>query len=101
MTALTVNAVRQPGNHHASPRLGHAEQLATALGLNMTTWWQPTGKAYLARVSKTHILEAVKEAVSPQAAENLATLKKAELVALAEERLAGRGWLPQALRPAA
>jgi len=80
VSALTVNAVREPGTHHASPRLGHAERLATALGLNMTQWWQPTGETYLARVSKTHILEAVKEAVSPQAAENLATLKKADLV---------------------
>jgi len=101
VTALTVNAVRQPANHHASPRFAHAHQLATALGLNMTAWWQPTGDTYLARVSKVQILEAVKEGVSPEAAQNLATLKKGDLVARAEERLTGKGWLPQALRPAA
>jgi len=101
VAALTVNAVRQPGNHHASPRFAHADQLATALGLNMTAWWEPTAETYLARVSKTHILEAVTEGVSPQAAENFAALKKTELVALAQERLTGKGWLPQALRAVA
>jgi ParB family chromosome partitioning protein len=100
-TAVTVNAVRQPGSHHASPRVAHADQLATALGLNMTAWWQPTGATYLGRVSKAHILDAVKEGVSPEAAENLSTLKKGDLVARAEERLTGQGWLPLALRGAA
>ena len=101
VAALSVNAVRQPGNHHAAPRFAHADQLATALGLNMTAWWEPTAETYLARVSKTHILEAVKEGVTPEAAENLATLKKADLVARAEERLTGKGWLPQTLRAVA
>lgn len=101
VAALTVNAVRPPQSHHGAPRFAHANQLATALGLNMTEWWQPTGETYLSRVSKSQVLDAVKEAVSPQAAENLATLKKAELVSHAEDRLAGRGWLPQPLRSAA
>ena len=98
VTALTVNAVRQPGSHYAAPRFAHADQLATALTLNMTAWWQPTGDTYLSRVSKAHILEAVKEGVSAEAAENLASLKKGDLVVRAEERLTGRGWLPLALR---
>lgn len=97
-TALTVNAVRQPGSHHASPRIAHADQLAVALGLAMQDWWQPTADTYLARVSKAQVLEAVKEGVTPEAAENLATLKKADLVARAEERLSGRNWLPAVLR---
>lgn len=98
--ALTINAVRQPANHHASLRFAHADQLATALGLNMTAWWQPTGDTYLGRVSKVQILEAIKEGVSPEAAQNLASLKKGDLVASAEERLTGKGWLPLALRSA-
>lgn len=98
VAALTVNAVRQPGSHHASPRFALADQLATALGLNMTAWWQPSAETYLARVSKTHILDAVTEGVSPKAAENLASLKKADLIARAEERLGGKGWVPSILR---
>jgi ParB family chromosome partitioning protein len=64
----------------------------------LAEWWQPTGAAYLARVPKARILEAVAEGVSPSAAENLATLKKDGLMKLAEERLAGTGWLPALLR---
>ena len=35
---------------------------------------------------------------SPEAAENLAKLKKEALAAEAEQRLAGTGWLPAILR---
>ena len=58
----------------------------------MAQWWQPTAQSYLGRVSKKQILDAVAETVSPEAAENLAKLKKEALVAEAERRLAGSGW---------
>jgi ParB family transcriptional regulator, chromosome partitioning protein len=38
--------------------------------------------------------------VTPEAAANLAKLKKDALAAEAEQRLAGTGWLPAILRPA-
>jgi len=40
----------------------------------------------------------VQEGVSPEAADNLAKLQKDALVAQAQERLAGTGWLPAILR---
>ena len=64
----------------------------------MAQWWQPTAGNYLGRVSKQRILEAVAEGVSHEAAENLSKLKKDALVAHAEQRLAGTGWLPPLLR---
>jgi ParB family transcriptional regulator, chromosome partitioning protein len=78
--------------------LRHADRLTAALGLDMAEWWQPTAESYFGRVSKARILAAVAEGVSPQAAENLAGLKKDALIALAEDRLAGRRWLPAPLR---
>jgi hypothetical protein len=60
----------------------------------MRAWWQPTAASYLGRVTKARILEAVTEAVSKNAADNLATLKKDALIIRAEEKLAGTGWLP-------
>jgi ParB family transcriptional regulator, chromosome partitioning protein len=72
--------------------------LAVAVGLDMTQWWQPTAANYLGRVSKALILEAVTEGISPNAAANLATLKKGDMAATAEERLAGKGWLPALMR---
>jgi len=52
-------------------------------------------------ISKARILEAVTEACSKGAAENLAKLKKDALAARAEGKLAGTGWLPAVLRSAA
>jgi ParB family chromosome partitioning protein len=68
--------------------------------LDMAQWWKPTKERYLGRVSKGLILEAVREGVSPAAAQSLEKLKKDQLVARAEERLAGKGWVPSILRSA-
>jgi ParB family chromosome partitioning protein len=95
--ASSLDAVRRP-HHHAEAQIAHADHLATALALDMAQWWQPTAGNYLNRVSKQRILEAVAEGVSPEAAENLSKLKKDALVAHAEQRLAGTGWLPALLR---
>jgi ParB family chromosome partitioning protein len=95
--ACSVDAVRKP-HQRADAQLAHADRLATALSLDMAQWWQPTAGNYLGRVSKQRILEAVSEGVSREAAENLSKLKKDALVAHAEQRLTGTGWLPALLR---
>jgi ParB family transcriptional regulator, chromosome partitioning protein len=96
--ACAVNAVRGPQDSAQSARLAHADQLAQALSLDMTAWWQPTTENYLGRVSKDRIAEAVREGVSAEAAANMAGMKKAAMAQAAEERLAGKGWLPPILR---
>jgi len=93
----SVNAVRKR-HDPASERLAHADRLATAVALDMTQWWQPTADSYLRHVPKALILDAVREGVTPEAADNLAKLKKDALAAEAEQRLAGTGWLPEILR---
>ena len=97
-TALSVDAVERAHERGRDGRLQHADRLAAALGLDMAEWWQPTAESYLGRVSKARILAAVAEGVTPQAAENLAKLKKDALIAHAEERLVGKRWLPTLLR---
>lgn len=97
-TAQTVNAVRHPHNTAFDERLVASNDLAESLGLDMAKWWAPTAETYLASVPKDAILDAVREGVSPEAADNLASMKKAALVAEAELRLAGSGWLPAPLR---
>jgi ParB family transcriptional regulator, chromosome partitioning protein len=54
--------------------------------------------SYFRHVPKASILETVREAVTPEAADNLAKLKKDSLAAEAEQRLANTGWLPEMLR---
>lgn len=95
--SLTVNALKLPCVHQ--PRAHRtADRLATALVLDMSQHWTPTVGAYLGRVTKAHILDAVREAVSDEAADRLAGKKKQEMAEAAEQRLAGTGWLPPILR---
>ncbi|HVT30370.1 MAG TPA: hypothetical protein VHE81_20335 [Lacipirellulaceae bacterium] len=95
--ASSVDAVRRP-HRHADASIAHADQLATALSLDMRQWWKPTAENYLARVSRKAILATVAEGVSPEAAENFRKLPKPALITHAENRLADSDWLPELLR---
>jgi len=95
--ALTVNAVHDP--YSRSPRrLAHADRVAGAIGLDMAAHWTPTVENYLGRVTKTRILEAVREAKGEAAAQLIDHLKKPEMAKEAERLLSGTGWLPEPLR---
>jgi ParB family chromosome partitioning protein len=95
----TVHAVRLNHDSGRSPRFVAADQLAQAVNLDMADWWTPTGESYLSRVKKEQILEAKGEGTSETNFEDLRKMKKAELVAAAERRLAGSRWLPEILKP--
>lgn len=97
--AVTVNAVRRKGDGHRQARFDQADMLADAVGLDMTDWWEPTGDLYLNRVSKGQIVAVVSEAVSSEAGESLRPMKKDAMASKAGELLAGKGWLPEVLRP--
>ncbi|MFZ5747127.1 MAG: ParB N-terminal domain-containing protein [Pseudomonadota bacterium] len=95
--SLTVNAVKQPWER--KPRAHEtADRLATALSLDMTAHWTPTARTYLGRVTKAHILAAVREAVSDEAADRIVAMKKQPMAEAAEQLLAGTGWLPSLMR---
>jgi ParB family chromosome partitioning protein len=98
--SLTVDAVKVPKRDDTAE--AHADQLFRALDYDMASVWTPTAANYLGRVSKERILEAVREGVSKEAAENLASMKKQAMAEAAEQRLKDRRWLPPVLRtPAA
>ena len=66
----------------------------------MTVWFRPTAENYFARISKTAILDALKEAkggIAPA----WDKAKKSDLAAIAEREIAQSGWLPAPLRKAA
>ena len=94
--SLTVNTIERP--NAARGMLAHGRELESALALNMRDFWAPTATAYLERVSKAMILDAVREAVSDQAAENLKRLKKPDMAAAAEKLVLATSWLPALLR---
>lgn len=93
----TVNALRLPWDR--KPRsLQTADRLASALALDVAKDWMPTVDSYLGRVTKAHIVDAVTEGVSEDAARRIADMKKPDMAQAAEELLAGSGWLPAVLR---
>lgn len=97
--SLTLDGVRSWERRDASV-LAHVETLATALDLDMRAYWTPTAVRYLDRVTKAHVVAAVTEASSPEAAARLVGLKKPDMVAAAEPQLVENGWLPAVLRTA-
>ena len=95
--ALTVNAVKLPTER--KPRaMATADRLAEAVSLDMTAHWMPTAPTYFGRVTKPHILDAVREAVSIEAAEQMANMKKPDMAEAAEQLLVATGWLPALMR---
>lgn len=95
--SLTVNAVRTPFDRKPGA-WAHADRLAEAVGLDMSGYWSATVASYLGRVTKARIGEAVREAVSDEAAERIGGMKKTDMASEAESLLAGKGWLPSLLR---
>jgi ParB family chromosome partitioning protein len=96
--ACTVDAVEKRRGADRAAGLDHATQLAAALKLDMTQYWQPSAEGYFGRVSKSLILEAVREGIGPGAAVKIDGLKKDAMAKRAEALLAGKGWLPTLLR---
>jgi ParB family chromosome partitioning protein len=98
--SLTVNAIRAP-RQCADESEVNAAVLAREVGLDMVAYWQPTAASYFGRVSKERIVEAVRDGVSEQAAQNIIRLKKPAMAEAAEAALAGKGWLPALLAASA
>jgi ParB family chromosome partitioning protein len=71
--------------------------LCDVLNTDMAKYWTPTRETYLNHVSKARIVEVVSNAVSPEAAAQLAAMKKGEAAAAAEIRLSESGWIPEVL----
>lgn len=85
--------------HGLDQRLREADRLSRATGLDMVdAGWRPAVDNYLGRVTKSRILEAVREGAGEQAAQLIDHLKKADMAKEAERLLADSGWLPEPLR---
>ncbi|MDB5723489.1 MAG: chromosome partitioning protein ParB [Novosphingobium sp.] len=92
VNALTLRYARRP------EAIAHADAIAALLPLDMTKHWQPTAASYFGRVTKSHIVAAVREGVSDEAADGIAGAKKGDMAVAAESLIAGTGWLPVQLR---
>ena len=97
IVAQSVNALVLPHERRAQA-IRDADRLAQATSLAMRDYWSPTVPAYLGRVTKAAIMDAVSEGVSNEAAQRLASLTKIEMAREAERLLVETDWLPAALR---
>ena len=95
--ALTVNAVKLPTERRRRA-MATADRLAEAVSLDMTAHWIPTARTYFGRVTKPHILAAVREAVGIEAADRMADMKKQDMAEAAEQLVIATGWLPVLMR---
>jgi ParB family chromosome partitioning protein len=85
--------------HGLDQRLREADRLTRATGLDLVeAGWRPTVDNYLGRVTKAHILEAVREALGEGKAQLIDHLKKGDMAKEAERLLTDTGWLPEPLR---
>ena len=91
-SASTLNALPNTG------AASDANAFAEAVGLDMADWWEPTALGFLNHVSKSQIADALKEAGTELAADEIGVLKKDTLVVRAASQLAGKRWLPLPLR---
>ena len=103
VNALLEKVDRYGGNgvsaHGLRHRLDQADRLARAVNLDMVeAGWRPTVDNYLGRVTKSRILEAVREAKGESSAQLIDHLKKSEMAKEAERLLDDTGWLPEPLR---
>jgi len=96
--SMSLNATIQQWNRRSKENQ-HAVQLAQTIGFGMVgAGWTPTVDNYLGRVTKAHILQAVREAKGEQSAQLIDHLKKQDLAREAARLLDGSGWLPEVLR---
>jgi ParB family chromosome partitioning protein len=80
-------------------RFNQADRLARETGLDMVqVGWRPTVGNYLGRVTKSRIIEAVREGAGERAAQLIDHMKKGDMAKEAERLLADSGWLPEPLR---
>lgn len=86
--AATVDVITPRATQHQP-----GAELAQAVGLDMTAWWQPTAEGYFKHVSKAVILDAVGE-FAPEQVSRLAKLKKTDIASEAERLTEGTGWMP-------
>lgn len=85
--------------HGLDRRLREADRLARTTQLDLVeAGWKPTVANYLGRVTKSRILEAVREGAGESAAQLIDHLKKGDMAREAERLLDGSGWLPEPLR---
>lgn len=97
--AHAIDAVKDKYDFRKTQR-AHAEVLAQALDLDMTTYFEATAESYFSHLTRDGIEAALTEIKGPDFASGIGRMKKAEAAAYAEAQTKGTAWLPSPIRPA-
>lgn len=92
----SYNVISQEGKKATAHGFDAAAAIEQAVAVDMADWWEPTEETYLGAVSKAAMMKAVTEAGTDAA--DIAGMKKADAITVAQQRLAGRRWLPSPLK---
>lgn len=95
----SIDAVKDKYDYRKTQR-AHAEVLADALDLEMTTYFEATAESYFSHLTRDGIEAALTEIQGPDFASGIGRMKKAEAAAYAEAQTKGTAWLPSPIRPA-
>ncbi len=91
-TALNIDMTGQSGPSDET------QAIANAVQLDMRDYWQPTAEAFLKRVPKGIILDALREVNPTLDVAPFEKAKKGDLIAMAEPILVAAKWVPTLLR---
>ncbi|MHA7820271.1 MAG: ParB/RepB/Spo0J family partition protein [Erythrobacter sp.] len=75
------------------PNSTHPSDILQRLGIDMASKWQPDAK-FFARMTKSALLDLLREQCGESAAENCRKLAKSDLAEEVAQRLSKHGWLP-------
>lgn len=92
----SYNVISQEAKRANAHGFDAAAAIEQAVSVDMADWWEPTEETYLGAVSKAAMMKAVTEAGTEAA--DIAGMKKADAITVAQQRLSGRRWLPSPLK---
>lgn len=98
VAAHSVDCVVSTRDPRTDAQLRHADALASAVDLDLASWYRPTATGYFSRTGKPAILAAIEEATGKKAAPAWHKLTRGELAKRAEKAVKPTKWLPALLR---
>jgi ParB family chromosome partitioning protein len=99
LTALTLDAVRNPHEAAAAPRLAQADRVAEAVNLDMTQHWRGKAEGFFGRLTKGLMVHLLTEAGDLAQADAVSRAKKEEGSSRTAMALIPTGWLPAPMLP--